>query len=70
MGILRPILDAATDFHGQFVYVNGVKAGEIRLSLPDDGPFGFVCIPQYQTAPGCAVQRGVRLPDSTRTTTG
>ena len=43
------ILDAAVDFHGQLVYVNGIKAGEIALSLPDDVPFGFICIPQYET---------------------
>ena len=68
MGVLRRILDAAADFHGQFVYVNGVRAREIALSLPDDVPFGFVCIPQYETetirrdelaALGVAVQRGV-----------
>ena len=74
------ILDAAVDFHGQLVYVNGVRAGEIALSLPDDVPFGFVCIPQYETerilrdelaALGVAVaarRRGWR--DSTRTPTG
>ena len=79
MGVLRRILDAAVDFHGQIVYVNGVRVTEIALSLPDDVPFGFVCIPQYETEThparrtrragcrGAARRRG--WPDSTRTPT-
>jgi 2-polyprenyl-6-methoxyphenol hydroxylase-like FAD-dependent oxidoreductase len=70
MGVLGPILDAATEFHGQLIYVNGQKVGELRLSLPDDVPFGFICIPQYETERvlreelrrrGGAVSRGAGL---------
>jgi len=68
MGVLRQLLDAAIEFHGQLVYVNGVKVGEITLTLPADVPFGFICIPQYATerilreelaARGVTVERGL-----------
>jgi 2-polyprenyl-6-methoxyphenol hydroxylase-like FAD-dependent oxidoreductase len=49
MGVLRPILDAATQMRGQIAYVNGEKVAEIELGLLPDVPFGFLCIPQYET---------------------
>jgi 2-polyprenyl-6-methoxyphenol hydroxylase-like FAD-dependent oxidoreductase len=70
MGVLRQILDASTLMLGQIVYVNGVKAGELVLTVPDDVPFGPVLIPQYATERilteelafrGVVVERGTRL---------
>ncbi|OBB55709.1 pentachlorophenol monooxygenase [Mycobacterium sp. 852013-51886_SCH5428379] len=70
MGVLRQILDAGTQMRGQCVYVNGEPAGRIDLALPSDVPFGFLCIPQYETERvlreelarrGVSVQRGVRV---------
>jgi pentachlorophenol monooxygenase len=70
MGVLRRILDAGVEMNGQIVYVNGEAAGRVDLSLPADVPFGFFCIPQYETERilreelalhGVQVQRGVRL---------
>jgi 2-polyprenyl-6-methoxyphenol hydroxylase-like FAD-dependent oxidoreductase len=49
MGILRRILDAGAPMNGQLVYVNGAQVGRLDLSLPPDVPFGFFCIPQYET---------------------
>jgi 2-polyprenyl-6-methoxyphenol hydroxylase-like FAD-dependent oxidoreductase len=70
MGVLRRILDAATQMHGQIVYVNGEKTAQLDMTLPDDIPFGFIAIPQYATERilreelamrGVRVERGVRL---------
>jgi 2-polyprenyl-6-methoxyphenol hydroxylase-like FAD-dependent oxidoreductase len=70
MGMLRRILDAATQMHGQIVYVNGEKTAQLDMTLPDDIPFGFIAIPQYATERilreelamrGVRVERGVRL---------
>jgi pentachlorophenol monooxygenase len=70
MGILRRILDAATLMHGQIVYVNGERAGQMDFVVPPDVPFGFIAIPQYETerilreeltSYGVQVDRGVRL---------
>jgi pentachlorophenol monooxygenase len=70
MGVLRRIMDAATQMRGQMVYVNGEKVAQLDMTLPDDVPFGFVAIPQYATERilreelamrGVQVERGVRL---------
>ena len=70
MGVLRRILDAATQMYGQIVYVNGEKTAQLDMTLPDDIPFGFIAIPQYATERilreelamrGVRVERGVRL---------
>ncbi|MFE6922229.1 FAD-dependent monooxygenase [Nocardia sp. NPDC057663] len=70
MGVLREILDAAIQLRGQLVYVNGVEAGRLELSLPPDVPFGFIGIPQYETerilwqrlaSMGTQIERGVTL---------
>ncbi|OBF19535.1 FAD-dependent monooxygenase [Mycobacterium sp. ACS4331] len=49
MGVLPEILDAAIPMRGQVVYVNGEKAGEAVLSLPDGAPYWFANLPQYET---------------------
>lgn len=70
MGVLRRILDAGTQMRGQLVYVNGREVARLDLALPGDVPFGFLCIPQYETERilreelalhGVGVQRGMRL---------
>jgi 2-polyprenyl-6-methoxyphenol hydroxylase-like FAD-dependent oxidoreductase len=70
MGVLHPVLDAGIQMRGQIVYVNGQQVARLDLSLPDDIPFGFLCIPQYETERilreelarrGVHVERGTRL---------
>ena len=70
MGILRPILDAATQMLGQIVYVNGERVAAVEFTIPADIPFGFIAIPQYATERilrdelarrGVPVERGARL---------
>lgn len=70
MGILRQVLDAAVQFRGQLVYVNGEKASQLDLALPDDVPFAFIGLPQYATervlreelaTRGVPIERGLRL---------
>jgi 2-polyprenyl-6-methoxyphenol hydroxylase-like FAD-dependent oxidoreductase len=70
MGVLRRILDAGIQMHGQVVYVNGEKVAQLDMTLPDDVPFGFLAIPQYATERilreelamhGVRVERGLRL---------
>lgn len=70
MGLLGRVLDAAIEMHGQIVYVNGEKVGQVEFAIPSDVPFGFIAIPQYATERilreelalrGVEVERGVRL---------
>ncbi|MFE3320059.1 FAD-dependent monooxygenase [Nocardia sp. NPDC059195] len=70
MGILREVLDAGILLRGQIVYINGVEAGRMDLTLPPEIPFGFLGLPQYETerilhqhleSLGTRVERGVRL---------
>ncbi|MFE3447154.1 FAD-dependent monooxygenase [Nocardia sp. NPDC059180] len=70
MGVLRDILDAAIRLHGQLVFINGVEAERLDLTLPPDVPFGFIGIPQYETerilwqrleSTGTRIERGTEL---------
>jgi pentachlorophenol monooxygenase len=70
MGVLGAILDAAVRMRGQVVYVNGTKQSQLDLAVPDDVPFGFIAIPQYETERvlreeltrrGVTVERGLRV---------
>ncbi|MFI5508151.1 FAD-dependent monooxygenase [Mycobacterium sp. NPDC051804] len=70
MGLLGRMLDAAIEMHGQIVYVNGEKVGQVDFAVPSDVPFGFTAIPQYATERilrselamrGVEVERGVRV---------
>ena len=78
MGVLRRILDAAIEMHGQIVYVNGEQVAQVDFAVPADVPFGFIAIPQYETERilreelamrGVQVERGMRLTASSRTPT-
>ncbi|MCT7661991.1 FAD-dependent monooxygenase [Mycobacterium deserti] len=70
MGVLRRILDAATQMRGQIFYVNGERVAQVDFPVPGDVPFGFIAIPQYATeqilrdelaARGGRIERGWRL---------
>lgn len=65
-GVLRQALDASTLMRGQIMYTNGVEVGRVDLTLPDDVPYWFLCLPQYSTERiltelGTTVERGVGL---------
>ena len=49
MGVARAALDAALPLRGQLVYVNGVEQARVELELPPQVPYGFACLPQYET---------------------
>ncbi|MFF4436342.1 FAD-dependent monooxygenase [Streptomyces sp. NPDC001621] len=49
MGVARASLDAALPMRGQLVYVNGVQQARVELGLPPEVPYGFACLPQYET---------------------
>ncbi|GAY13395.1 FAD-dependent monooxygenase [Mycobacterium sp. shizuoka-1] len=70
MGVLHRVLNASIPLHGQIIYVNGARVGQLDMSVPADIPFGFVAIPQYATeailtdelaALGVRVEPGIRL---------
>ncbi len=70
MGVLRQALDASTLMRGQIMYTNGVEVGRVDLTLPEDVPYWFLCLPQYSTERilterltelGTTVERGVGL---------
>ncbi|MCA1656914.1 MAG: FAD-dependent monooxygenase [Actinobacteria bacterium] len=70
IGMVRSALDAATTMRGQFAFVNGAQVAQLELELPDDIPFGFIALPQYETERvlaealarhGSSVRRGVEL---------
>jgi 2-polyprenyl-6-methoxyphenol hydroxylase-like FAD-dependent oxidoreductase len=69
-GLAQDALDAATQLHGQKVFVNGEQTAELTLTLPPSVPFGFVALPQYETERvlteqlrrlGTSVERGLEL---------
>lgn len=49
VGVVRPALDAATQMRGQVLYVNGEQVNRMDLALPDDVPYRFISLPQYDT---------------------
>lgn len=70
IGIVDTALDASITMRGQVMYVNGERTGELVFPIPDEVPYGFVCLPQYTTEEilgahlaglGTAVRRGVEL---------
>jgi 2-polyprenyl-6-methoxyphenol hydroxylase-like FAD-dependent oxidoreductase len=70
LGVVGEVLDAAIPMRGQYLYVNGAKAGEVELRLPAGVPFGFADVPQYETERilrdalsrrGVLVERGVAV---------
>jgi len=71
-GVARAALDAAATLRGAIVYVNGEQVSRIELRLPDEVPYRFLALPQYETERvlaealstfGTHVQRGVELVD-------
>lgn len=49
MGLARTIVEAAVPMRGQLIYVNGAERARIELALPDEVPYGFAALPQYET---------------------
>jgi 2-polyprenyl-6-methoxyphenol hydroxylase-like FAD-dependent oxidoreductase len=71
-GIARAALDAATTLRGALVYANGRQVARVELKLPEEVPYRFLALPQYETERvlaealstyGTHVQRGVELVD-------
>ena len=70
MGVVREVLDAATEMRGQLVFVNGAETARLEMSVPPQIPFSFMALPQYETERllgehlarlGGGVERGVEL---------
>jgi 2-polyprenyl-6-methoxyphenol hydroxylase-like FAD-dependent oxidoreductase len=70
VGVVDAALDASITMRGQVMYVNGERTGELVFPIPDQVPYGFICLPQYATeeilgahlaALGTTVSRGVEL---------
>ncbi|MET7370254.1 FAD-dependent monooxygenase [Streptomyces sp. NPDC005566] len=49
MGMVREALETAVPLKGQLLYVNGEEQGRIDLTLPEDVPYAFAALPQYET---------------------
>ncbi|MDQ2723339.1 MAG: FAD-dependent monooxygenase [Actinomycetota bacterium] len=69
-GLARRALDAAVTMRGQLTFVDGAQTSRLELQLPDDVPYHFVALPQYETervlaealaGHGTRVGRGVEL---------
>lgn len=70
VGVVEAALDASITMRGQVMYVNGERTGEMTFPIPDQVPYGFICLPQYATEEilgahlaelGTTVSRGVEL---------
>jgi pentachlorophenol monooxygenase len=79
MGVLGAVLDTAVRMRGQIVYVNGTKQSQLDLVVPDDVPFDFIAIPQYDTERvlrdelalhGVTIGRGLRVTGFTQDANG
>jgi 2-polyprenyl-6-methoxyphenol hydroxylase-like FAD-dependent oxidoreductase len=71
-GVARAALDAAATLRGALVFVNGKQRSRVDLRLPDEVPYRFLSLPQYETERvlaeslatfGTRVERGVELVD-------
>ncbi|MEU3792278.1 FAD-dependent monooxygenase [Streptomyces fructofermentans] len=49
MGLIRTVLDAAVPMRGQLLYVDGAEQPRVDLELPDEVPYRFAALPQYET---------------------
>ncbi|MFI8962847.1 FAD-dependent monooxygenase [Streptomyces sp. NPDC053493] len=70
MGCVREVLEAAVPLRGQIVYMDGVEQLRFELRLPDEVPYRFAALPQYETERileeflgrfGTYVERGTEL---------
>ncbi|MBF6204106.1 FAD-dependent monooxygenase [Streptomyces gardneri] len=72
LGVLRRILDASIQLHGQRVYVNGDEVARTELTVPADVPYAFIGLPQYVTERILRerlAETGVRIERATELTT-
>ncbi|MFE6992945.1 FAD-dependent monooxygenase, partial [Streptomyces pharetrae] len=79
MGLVREALDAAVPMRGQLVYVDGAEEARIELTLPEEVPYGFAALPQYETERvleeflarfGTRIERGTELRSLTQDADG
>ncbi|MEU6283000.1 FAD-dependent monooxygenase [Streptomyces sp. NPDC047028] len=79
MGVARAALDAAVPMLGQLTYVNGGEQPRLDLSLPEQVPYGFAALPQYDTERileeavaryGTRIERGTELVSFTQDADG
>ncbi|WP_336319805.1 FAD-dependent monooxygenase [Streptomyces lavendofoliae] len=79
MGLVREALDAAVPMRGQLVYVDGTEEARIELTLPEEIPYGFAALPQYETERmleefvarfGTRIERGTELRSLTQDADG
>lgn len=70
LGVVRAALDASVRMRGQLVYSDGAPPVRMEMPLPDEVPYRFVAMPQYETeriladalaAHGGHVTRGVEF---------
>ncbi|MGW4160124.1 FAD-dependent monooxygenase [Streptomyces sp. NPDC004788] len=70
MGCVRAALETAVPLRGQLAYVDGVERPRLELTLPDDVPYRFAALPQYETERileeflarfGTPIERGTEL---------
>jgi pentachlorophenol monooxygenase len=70
-GLAQDALDAGIQMRGLQVYDNGKLDFEVQLDLPDEVPFKFVALPQYETErilTGYLAQLGTRIERGTELT--
>ena len=49
VGVSRTALDRAETLRGQIVYTNGTEVMRMDMTLPDEVPYRFIALPQYET---------------------
>ena len=49
VGVARNALNACITMRGQIVYRDGAEVGRLEPVVPDQIPYGFVSLPQYET---------------------
>ena len=70
MGVSRTALNRAETLRGQLVYTNGTQVMRTEMALPDEVPYRFIALPQYESEAvlgehleslGTRIQRGWSL---------
>jgi 2-polyprenyl-6-methoxyphenol hydroxylase-like FAD-dependent oxidoreductase len=72
VGVAREAIDAGMAIRGQLTFKNGAPAGQMDMTLPENVPYRFLALPQYETerilerqleSLGTEVRRGSALVD-------
>ncbi len=78
-GVARRALDAVITMRGQLAFVNGAEVMRLDLVLPEEVPYRFAALPQYETERvlaealaelGTVVERGTEFVDFTQDESG